>query len=78
MSPICLHLCEPPHTSDGIAIMIENKLAPHTVMVECGDNNNEEFCAVKKETDRLGMMKDRNVWLTGMTRNDLVQKTCFL
>ena len=27
--------------------MIENKLAPHTVMIECGENNNEEFCAVK-------------------------------
>ena len=31
----------------GVAIMIENKLAQHTVMVECGDSNSEEYCAVK-------------------------------
>ena len=34
----------------GVAIMIENKLAQHTVMVECGDSNSEEFCAVKVNT----------------------------
>ena len=31
----------------GVAIMVENKLAQHTVMVESGDSNNEEYCAVK-------------------------------
>ena len=49
-----------------------------SLMLQVSDRNlTQKMIAVESlwNTDRSGMMKDRNVWLTGMKRNDLVQKT---